>query len=358
MSQAQQPAPAAGSQPPAEPVLIVAPSPHMGNIAQTTRRMMLDVLLALVPVIVASMAVFGLYAIQQIALCMLACMAFEAMFSMLRGKGLTIIDGSAAVTGAILALSLPWSAPWYVGVVGSLIAIGIAKIIFGGLGQNLFNPAMVGRAFVMIAFAGVMGASAYVAPASRTDAPHAVTQATPMTARREAARKPAVATAPAAAATQPATDWNYVKRLFWGNVNGSLGETSAAACILGAVYLLIRRTASWEIPLGMVGTAAVIAGLMNLAQGGGPELLLHHLFGGALLFGAVYIATDPVTSPLTPRGKLIFGAGCGALVMLLRVFSGYPEGVMFAVLLMNSVVPLINRWTIPTPIGGPAPVKA
>ncbi|MCE5325145.1 MAG: RnfABCDGE type electron transport complex subunit D [Planctomycetaceae bacterium] len=352
MTQAEQPAAA-----PIEPAIIVAPSPHIANIAQTTRRMMLDVLLALVPVIVASMAVFGLYAIKQIALCMITCLAAEALFSVIRGKGLTIVDLSAAVTGAILALSLPWSAPWYVGVVGSVVAIGIAKVIFGGLGQNLFNPAMVGRAFVMIAFAGAMGAAAYRAPADLVGAPHAVTQATPMTAQREEAHAQAAATAPSTV-PQPWQNWQYVKRLFWGNVNGSLGETSTAACILGGIYLLIRRTASWEIPLGMVAAAAMIAGIMNAVQGGGPFLLLHHLFGGALLFGAVYIATDPVTSPLTPRGKLIFGAGCGALVMLLRVFSGYPEGVMFAVLLMNAVVPLINRWTIPTPIGGPVPVKA
>ena len=140
--------------------------------------------------------------------------------------------------------------------------------------------------------------------------------------------------------------------LFWGHTNGSLGETSALACLLGGLYLCFRRVASWEIPAGVLISAVVIGGLSNLADFSNPWTALHHLLGGALLFGAFFIATDPVTSPLTAKGKWIFGVGIGALVMLLRLLSGYPEGVMFAVLLMNAVTPLINRWTIPRPFGG------
>jgi electron transport complex protein RnfD len=140
--------------------------------------------------------------------------------------------------------------------------------------------------------------------------------------------------------------------LFWGHTNGSLGETSALACLLGGLYLCFRRVASWEIPAGILISAVIIGGLANLADLNNPWTALHHLLGGALLFGAFFIATDPVTSPLTVKGKWIFGVGIGALVMLLRLLSGYPEGVMFAVLLMNAVTPLINRWTIPRPFGG------
>ena len=143
--------------------------------------------------------------------------------------------------------------------------------------------------------------------------------------------------------------------LMVGTTNGSLGEISAIACVIGGLYLCIRRTASWEIPVGMIVAAAVIGGIANLANVDAQWTVLHHLLGGALLFGAFFIATDPVSSPLTPKGKYIFGAGIGALVMILRLFSGYPEGVMFAVLLMNGVVPLIDRWTVPRPVGGPVP---
>lgn len=334
---AQQAEPTAG---PAGPgaAICVAPAPHVLDAALTTRRMMLDVLIALVPPVVASLIVFRAYALAQIAVCVASCLAFEALFMAVRGKGIarTLLDGSAVVTGLIVALSLPGPAPWYVSFIGSGVAIGIGKVIFGGLGQNTFNPAMVGRAFVMIAFAGAMGASGYVVPRDLAWC-DAVTTATPM-----AAAKGGDAAAPLWA-------------LFLGNTNGSLGETSALACLLGGAYLCLRRTASWEIPAGAVSAVAVIAGIMQACSPALPFGVLHHLLGGALLFGAFFIATDPVTSPLTPRGKLIYGVGIGALVMLFRTLSNYPEGVMFAVLIMNALTPLINRWAIPTPVGGPWP---
>jgi len=161
-----------------------------------------------------------------------------------------------------------------------------------------------------------------------------ISQATPLTAYKQ---------------TGAATPLNF---LFWGLTNGSLGETSALACLLGGVYLCLRRVAAWQIPAGVLISTTVIGGMVNLADPGSPWTVFHHLLGGALLFGAFFIATDPVTSPLTPKGKWIFGIGIGALVMLLRLLSGYPEGFMFAVLLMNAVTPLINRWTIPRPFGG------
>ena len=313
----------------AQPAIHVAPSPHISDAKFTTRRMMKDVIIALVPLVVMSLVVFGLYAVKQMVICVAAAMAAETLFVKMRSKSPTLGDCSAAVTGLILALSLPGTAPWYVGVIAAFVAIGVGKIIFGGLGMNIFNPAMVGRAFVMIAFAGLMGASAYIVPGGVD----ALSQATPLTALKEGG----VATG--------------ISSLFWGFTNGSLGETSAFAALLGGLFLCLRKTASWEIPLGIIGTVAVIAGILDISGHCAGHFFFHHLFGGALLFGAFFIATDPVTSPLTSMGKFIFGMGVGIFIMILRLLSGYPEGVMFAVLFMNALTPLINRWTIPRPMG-------
>lgn len=323
---------------PAGPPLHVAPGPHLTSRDLTTRRMMIDVLVGLAPVAGMAVFVFRQYAVLQVAICIATCLVAERLFERWRGRASTLDDLSAVVTGAILGLSLPWSAPWYVGVVGSVIAIGIAKTVFGGLGQNLFNPAMVGRAFVMVSFASALGGTAYV----RSDAAlEILTQATPLTVAKEAA------------GTHLPSLWP----LFVGNVNGSLGETSAIACIVGGLYLCWRRSAAWQIPAGLIAAAAVLAGLVNLLRPEASLTVLHHLAGGSLLFGAFFIATDPVTSPLTARGRAVYGVGIGLLVILIRLLSSYPEGVVFAVLLMNATVPLINRWTIPVPLGGGAEVS-
>lgn len=317
------------------PQLVVAPSPHISTSSFTTRRMMFDVLLALVPVFIVAFIVFRWFAALQVGLSIVSCLVAEAVFTKWRGRKPTLGDGSAAVTGAILGLSLPATAPWYVSVIGAFVAIGIGKIVFGGLGNNIFNPAMVGRAFAMIAFPAAMGASAYVAPEAALDG---LTRATPLTALKMLGQSTPLAP------------------LFLGITNGSIGETSALACLLGGAYLCWRRTASWEIPAGALLAFVVFS--LGLGRGGPADWTLwHELFSGAFLFGAFYIATDPVSSPLTPKGKWIFGAGFGLLVVLIRKLSGYPEGVMFSVLIMNAWVPLINRWTIPTPVGGPVPTK-
>ena len=318
------------------PRLDVAPSPHLADGSLTTRRMMGDVLLALLLPIAVAVAMFRQHALLQVALAAGACLGGEALFARMRGRRATLGDGSALVTGVILGLSLPPAAPWYVAVLGGFAAIGFGKVLFGGLGQNIFNPAMVGRAFVMIAFPAAMGAAAYLAPALGVETS---TGATPLTALKMAGE-----TSPLGA-------------LWLGATSGSVGETGALAALLGGLFLCIRRTASWPIPAGVLLAAGGIAGILQLA-GSGPATAAHHLGAGALVFGAFFIATDPVTSPLTPKGKFVFGLGIGALVMLLRTLSGYPEGVMFSVLIMNALTPLINRATIPTPVGGPVPGAA
>ncbi len=312
------------------PGIHVAPSPHIVNTATDTQKMMIDVMIGLLPVVVMAIYLFRFYAVKQLVICSIACLFSEFIFVKMRGRSPTLKDCSAIVTGIILGLSLPGSAPWFVGALASVTAMGIGKIVFGGLGMNIFNPAMVGRAFVMIAFAQLMGASSYENLSGLVDA---VSGATPLSALKFSGL-----------AMESST-------LFWGVTNGSIGETSAAACLLGGLFLVFRKTASWQIPLSIILTVACIAGITDIAGSYSGVFLFHHLFGGALMFVAFFIATDPVTSPLTARGKWYFGLSTGILIMVIRLFSGYPEGAMFAILLMNAVTPLINRWTTPQPMG-------
>lgn len=317
----------------------VSTSPHVNNTRISTRKIMLDVILSLCPLIIASLIFFQLYAVRQIVISVACCLVAELVFTKMRQKAVSINDLSAVVTGLILALSMPATAPWYVTAIAAFAAIGIGKAVFGGLGMNIFNPAMVGRAFVMIAFAGAMAASGYTDPGSSVDI---ITQATPLTTFKQ---------------NHQSID---LFALIIGNANGSLGETSAIACIIGGIYLLARKIISWQVPAGVLAAVIVIS-LLNALLSSDALVsvfaatgwsVLHQVFGGAVLFGAFFIATDPVTSPFSAKGKWIFGLGVGFFIMILRLFSGYPEGVMFAVLIMNALTPLINRWTIPTPFGG------
>jgi electron transport complex protein RnfD len=293
---------------------------------------MFDVVLAMVPLFVAAIILYEAQAILLTAVTVAGCLATEAVFNAARGRKMdSLWDGSAVVTGMILAFSLPPHIDLYMAVVGGAVAIGLGKAVFGGLGQNLFNPAMVGRAFLMACFPAAL--TTWIDPA--TDA---VTQATPLAAMKfEAGTVPAL------------------QNLFLGNVSGSLGESSALAVLIGGIYLLVRRTADWRQPLGMLVGASLFALIANLAAPETYEGVLMHLNSGALLFGAFFIATDYVGSPLTPKGRLIFGFGAGILVMVIRLFGGYPEGVMFSILMMNAITPLIERWTRPTPFGGHVP---
>ncbi len=328
--------------------LHVAPSPHLSNTALTTRRMMIDVLIGLAPVMAMAVVVFRWYAVVQVGLCVLTCLVTETLCAWAARKSTPIGDYSAAVTGVILGLSLPWSAPWYVGVIGSVMAVGLGKVVFGGLGFNIFNPAMVGRAFVMLSFAKELGASAYVFAGAKLEV---LTRATPLSLAKQFASDLSAGKVVAESAQVEFQHAEDVWTLLVGWVNGSLGETSALALVIGGGYLLVRRVISWEIPAGIF-----IVALASVELGHWAHLTaftpLQHMISGSLLFGAFFIATDPVTSPLTSNGKLLFGAGIGVLVVIIRIFSGYPEGVMFAVLLMNALVPLLNRWTIPKPLGG------
>jgi electron transport complex protein RnfD len=320
--------------PPSSATLHVAPSPHFGTTGRSTRWMMYDVVLALLPAVGMSLYVFGGGALRVILISVASCLATEMVFQVVRRKPITTNDGSALVTGLILALSLPWTVPWWIPLIGGVVALAIGKKVFGGLGDNLFNPAMVGRAFVMICFTTEMTTWLVNGAGPANAVVDAATGATPLAAGKM---------------EQISYAWH---NMLIGNINGCLGETSALLLLLGGIYLCIRRTAAWQIPLGVLLGAAVVA---FIQWGVNPETALspgHHLLGGGMVFGAFFIATDPVSSPVTARGRWVFGLGLGVLTMLIRLFAGYPEGMMFAVLIMNSVTPTINRWTIPVPVGG------
>lgn len=312
------------------PAIHVSPSPHILDAGAGTKKVMMDVVISLIPVIAVSVFLFKLYAIKQILLCTVSCLVAEFIFEKMRGKSITLKDYSAAVTGIILAFSLPAAAPWYASVIGAFAAIGLGKVLFGGVGMNIFNPAMVGRAFVIMAFTQQLGPAAYENLSGVADA---VSGATPLAALKYSGVHTAL------------------PDMFWGNVSGSLGETSVIACILGGIYLIYRKAASWEIPVSILITMILVSALIDLSGSYSGVFLYHHLFGGATMFGAFFIATDPVTSPLTFKGKIYFGIGVGFLTMIMRMYSGYPECFMFAILLMNAVTPLINRWSIPKPLG-------
>jgi len=330
--------------------LTVGPSPHIEAPHLTTRRVMADVLIALAPVLAMAVFHFGAPVLKHLALCLTACAAADCWTARLRQRPCPLGDGSALVTGVILALSLPVTAPWHIDVIGGLAAILLGKAVFGGLGQNLFNPAMVGRAFVMIAFSGAMGAGGYIDAASATPI---LTQATPLSAARDAA------------GSLPSL-WT----LLIGSHNGSMGEVSVLAVLLGGAWLVARRAAAWEIPtMGLAGLAVcavagqLLGGWLDPAHRV-PALhltVLQHLCSGAFAFGIVFIATDPVTSPITRRGRILFALGLAGLTWLFRALSNYPEGFMFAVLLMNALVPHLNRFCVPRPVGwrppAPAPAK-
>ena len=328
-----------------QPEWIVEPGPHLSD-KSTTRRLMIDVIVALIPAMAVAVWVFGFNAIRLTGLCLVSCLATEYLFNLIRKRPGTLGDFSAVVTAIILAFSLPPTLPNFAVILGSVAAIAIGKMIFGGLGQNIFNPAMVGRAFLMTAFPVLM--TTWVAPVDwkvDSSAPaavagenvDAVSQATPLTMLKpgSADRKLPV-----------------LRELIIGRTSGSLGETSVVALLLGAVYLLARRTITWHIPLGMLGSAVIFAGIAYMAAPGKFVNPMFHLGAGAMIFGAFYIATDLVSSPLSRKGQLIYGVGCGVLTMVIRQFGTYPEGVMFSILMMNGLAPLITRYTISKPLGG------
>ena len=315
--------------------LIVAPAPHVQS-AQSTASIMRDVIVALMPALVVSTVVFGMDVLRVVALSVAACVAFEDLIQRFLVRGpLTVSNGSAAVTGVLLAFNLPASIPWWIVVIGAFVAIAIGKMTFGGLGKNPFNPALVGRVFLLIAYPVQMTSF----PMPVNGAFDALSGATPLAAVKHGA----------------AADVVGVQELLLGNMPGSLGEVAALALLAGFAYLLWRRVIRWHVPVTVLATMAVFAFVYALGKGmtGAAlwQLPLFHVLAGGAILGAVFMATDYSTSPMTVRGGVIFAAGIGVITMLIRLWGAYPEGMSFAILIMNACVPLINKYVKPKRFG-------
>ncbi len=295
--------------------LTVSLSPHVRSGA-TTRRIMLDVCLALLPAVIFAVYWFGFGVLLTVLLSVTSAILSEFLMEKALRRPVTIDDGSAAVTGLLLALTLPAGTPWYVPVLGSVFAICIAKQVFGGLGDNFVNPALAGRAFLLASFPAAMTTYPLVADA--------VTSATPLS-------------------SEFAGSVDYLQA-FIGRIGGCIGEVSTLALLIGAAYLLIRRVIDWRIPLSYLGTMALLTVI------GGGNVLDSVLLGGTVL-GAFFMATDYVTSPVTSWGRVIYGVGIGIINYTIRRWGAYPEGTTYAILLMNIAAPLIERFTRPRKYG-------
>jgi len=319
---------------------ILSSSPHT-HANSSVSRIMLDVVLALLPTTAVGIWFFGMPAVWTIAVCVSTCLVAEALCRLAMKRESTIGDLSAVVTGLLLALNLPAGIPLWMAVVGAVFAICVAKQVFGGIGMNPFNPALAARAFMLISFTGPM--TTWLKPLW-WKTPDAVTTATPLAAMK------GMFTAEATASATPHANQALDKipslcNLLVGNMPGCIGEVSAIALAIGAIYLLWRKVITWHIPVAFIATVFVY----SLIAGGAPAYA--QVLTGGVMIGACFMATDYVTSPTTASGKLIFGFGCGLLCMLIRQFGSYPEGCSFAILIMNAVTPLINRWTQPKPFG-------
>lgn len=317
-----------------EHTLILNSSPHL-HTTKSVNSIMWSVIIALLPAIAMSVYYFGLPAVRLMLTCVISAVVTEAVMNLMKKERLTIIDGSAVITGILLALTLPPSFRLSSAALGAIVAMSLGKHIFGGIGQNIFNPALLGRAFLQASF-----------PVAIT------TWSNPIT--NKFANVDAVSTA------TPLGSFKFEKiltdhsDLLFGNIGGSLGETSALAILIGGIFLLVLKNADWRIPVSLIASVIIIGGVFWLVDPTKYPDPLFHLLSGGLMLGAFFMATDMVTSPITTKGAWIFGAGAGFLIVIIRLFGGLPEGVMYSILLMNGVTPLINRYTRPRIFGEPS----
>lgn len=312
--------------------LIVSIGPHMHD-EENTARIMWTVSGALLPATLMSVYFFGIPAAMVILVSILSALISEAVTQKMLKKQVTLSDGSAFLTGLLFAMNLPANAPLYIPAVGSFVAIVITKHLFGGLGYNVFNPALIGRAFVLISFPKLM--TTYVAPAATFMAMDAKTTATPLVLMKEEGMSRLLEIYH--------TKLALYQDLFIGNRAGSLGETSVIALLLGAVFLLMKRYITWHVPLPFIATVGILTWLFGGKEGLMSGDAIFHMMSGGLILGAFFMATDYVTGPSVRSAQVVFGVACGALTVLIRLKGGYPEGVMFAILLMNCFAPLLDR---------------
>ncbi|MCQ2770647.1 MAG: RnfABCDGE type electron transport complex subunit D [Clostridia bacterium] len=310
--------------------LLVSPSPHVKS-GNTTTKVMLDVIIALLPVVVASVFIFGFRRLLVIAVAIASSVLSEYFFELICKRKSTIKDLSAVVTGLILALNLPSTMPLWEVALGSIFAIVVVKMLFGGIGKNFANPALTGRIFLFISFSSAMSnfTSKYdiISSATKVDT---LTGATPLEMPKEF--------------LPSLTD------MFLGKYNGCIGETCKLALLIGLVYLLVKKVITWHTPITFIGTVFVFSWILSLC---GMDIdPVYQILSGGLFLGAIFMATDYVTSPQTAWGKVIFGIGAGIITVVIRQFASYPEGISFSILLMNILTPYINDWTRKMPFGG------
>ncbi len=323
--------------------IVVSASPHIHS-DRTSRKLMYDVVIALVPAFLVSLYLFGISAFILTAVAVSSCLFFEfAIQKYLLKTPTTINDGSALLTGILLAFNLPSNLPIWMVIVGSLVAIGIAKLSFGGLGFNIFNPALVARVFLLVSFP-VQMTSWPLPVANSTKIADAVTGATPLGIVKEGLQY-------GETMTELSTKIPSLTELFLGISGGSIGEMSGLALLLGGIYLIVRRVISWHIPVTMLLTIGAMTGIFWLTDPQHYADPLFHLFAGGAILGAFFMATDLVTSPITRKGMVIFAIGIGMITVVIRLFGAYPEGVSFAILIMNAFVPLINKFFKPRRFG-------
>lgn len=328
-----------------ESKLLVSSSPHLRD-NESVAKIMWSVVLALTPAAIFGVVNFGLPSLLTIFLCVAGSAATEALVQKWQNVPVTVRDGSAVVTGLLLAMTLPPTLPWYMPLLGSVVAIGLAKHTLGGLGYNIFNPAQVGRAFLLLSWPVAMTAAAVSQLAPAVDA---VSSATPLAVLKLQGYD-------ALAASFGGSNELYLRLLF-GTRGGSLGETPALLLVLGGLFLIFRGYIKWEVPVAMIGTVGFLTWIFGGPNGWFTGDPVFHMLAGGLVLGAFFMATDMVTAPMTTAGRVLFAVGAGALTVLIRLKGGYPEGVCYAILLMNAVTPLIDRYLVPRKFGSAVPER-
>lgn len=321
-------------------ILTISPSPHIHQESSVSK-IMQSVIIALIPALIWSFFVFGLPAVLTTLVSVIACVGFEWLIKKYLLKvNPSISDGSAVLTGILLAMNLPASLPLWIVIIGALIAIGVAKMSFGGLGNNPFNPALVGRVFLLISFPVQMTTWPI-----NNNAVDATTGATPL-ALIKAGLKSGTPVSDIMKELPTYSD------LFIGNIGGSLGEISVVLLLIGFIFMLFKKVISWHIPVSVIGSIFIFTGILWLVNPDQNINPVYHILTGGVMLGAIFMATDMVTSPMSKWGQLIFGVGIGVITVCIRVWGAYPEGISFAILIMNAFTPLINKFVKPKLFGG------
>ena len=318
--------------------LIATSSPHIRG-SETTRSIMLDVIIAMLPALIWAVVMFGIKALTLTVVSVIGCMFWEWLYRTLMKKPQSVGDLSAVVTGMLLAFVCPVTTPYWMILIGDFFAIVVVKQLFGGIGKNFVNPALAGRAFLLGSYAGEM--TKWIAPGEPAplfgSTADVVTAATPLAYMKTGDMETLMST-------------YSISDMFLGKIGGSLGEISVLMLLIGGIYLIVRKVINWQTPVGYIATVAVLSFLFPKA-GSGLDWMLYSIFGGGLMLGAFFMATDYATSPVTKKGQLIFGIGCGLFTILIRYFGSYNEGVCYSIMVMNLCVALIDKYTKPTRFG-------